>query len=68
MIKLLPSHRQYIMITTTNLALSLEEFLQQPEIQAELVSTINQITKPKKIAYALPELRCTFGENRSYLM
>ena len=34
-------------------------------IQAELISTINQITKPKKIAYALPELRCTFGENRS---
>lgn len=30
-------------------------------IQAELVSTINQIAKPKKIAYALPELRCTFG-------
>jgi Uma2 family endonuclease len=31
-------------------------------IQAELVSTINKITKPNKIAYALPELRCTFGQ------
>ena len=30
-------------------------------IQAELVSIINQVTKPPKIAYALPELRCTFG-------
>lgn len=30
-------------------------------IQAEVVSTINKITKPHKIAYALPELRCTFG-------
>lgn len=31
-------------------------------IQAELVSIINQITKPQKIAYALPELRCNFGD------
>lgn len=30
-------------------------------IQAELVLAINQVTKPQKIAYALPELRCTFG-------
>jgi Uma2 family endonuclease len=30
-------------------------------IQAELVSIINQVAKPNKIAYALPELRCTFG-------
>lgn len=30
-------------------------------IQCELVSLINQVAKPNKIAYALPELRCTFG-------
>jgi Uma2 family endonuclease len=31
-------------------------------IQSELVSTINAITKPQKIAYAFPELRCTFAQ------
>ncbi|MEM8641447.1 MAG: Uma2 family endonuclease [Cyanobacteria bacterium P01_G01_bin.54] len=30
-------------------------------IQGELVPAINQQAKPKKIAYALPELRCTFA-------
>ncbi len=30
-------------------------------IQGELVSAINQIAKPQKLAYAFPELRCTFG-------
>ena len=30
-------------------------------IQFELASTINQQTKPQKLAYALPELRCTFA-------
>ncbi|MBW4578461.1 MAG: Uma2 family endonuclease [Tildeniella nuda ZEHNDER 1965/U140] len=30
-------------------------------IQGELVTTINAITKPQKIARALLELRCTFG-------
>ncbi|NMG08730.1 Uma2 family endonuclease [Brasilonema sp. UFV-L1] len=30
-------------------------------IQGELVSAINAITKPQKIALAFPELRCTFG-------
>jgi Uma2 family endonuclease len=30
-------------------------------IQGELVTTINSVTKSKKIALALPELRCTFG-------
>lgn len=31
-------------------------------LQFELASAINQIGKPKKIAYAWPELRCTFGD------
>ncbi|MEA5536476.1 Uma2 family endonuclease [Crocosphaera sp. XPORK-15E] len=31
-------------------------------IQAELIIAINAISKPQKIAYAFPELRCTFGE------
>ena len=30
-------------------------------IQAELLSVINSLVKPKKIACAFPELRCTFG-------
>ncbi|MGB3207876.1 MAG: Uma2 family endonuclease [Crinalium sp.] len=30
-------------------------------IQGELVSVINAIAKPQKIAFAFPELRCTFG-------
>ena len=30
-------------------------------LQFELASAINQQTKPQKLAYALPELRCTFG-------
>lgn len=30
-------------------------------LQGELVSTINQQGKSKKLAYAFPELRCTFG-------
>lgn len=30
-------------------------------IQGELVSAINRVVKPKRIARALPELRCTFG-------
>ncbi|WP_204101847.1 MULTISPECIES: Uma2 family endonuclease, partial [Spirulina sp. CCY15215] len=31
-------------------------------IQLELASAINQVGKPKKIVYAWPELRCTFGD------
>lgn len=31
-------------------------------LQAELATTINSILKPKKIGFAFPELRCTFGE------
>lgn len=31
-------------------------------IQAESIITINAVSKPQKIAYAFPELRCTFGE------
>lgn len=31
-------------------------------IQIELASAINQLGKPQKLAYAFPELRCTFGK------
>lgn len=31
-------------------------------IQGEFVPTINSIVKPKRIARAFPELRCTFGD------
>jgi Uma2 family endonuclease len=30
-------------------------------LQGSLVTAINQISIPKKLAYAFPELRCTFG-------
>jgi Uma2 family endonuclease len=30
-------------------------------LQGKLVTTINEVTEPQKIALALPELRCTFG-------
>ncbi|MBF2058439.1 MAG: Uma2 family endonuclease [Cyanobacterium sp. T60_A2020_053] len=30
-------------------------------IQAELTTTLNSFLKPKKIGFAFPELRCTFG-------
>jgi Uma2 family endonuclease len=30
-------------------------------IQGELVTTVNAVVKPQKIARAFPELRCTFG-------
>jgi len=30
-------------------------------IQLELASKINQVARPNKLAYAFPELRCTFG-------
>ncbi|MDY6785751.1 MAG: Uma2 family endonuclease [Cyanobacteriota bacterium] len=30
-------------------------------LQLELASAINQVGKPQKLAYAFPELRCTFG-------
>ena len=30
-------------------------------IQGELVTVINAVTKPQRIGWALPELRCTFG-------
>jgi len=67
-------------------SLSLESFLELPEIkpaseytngqiyqkpmpqgkhstlQAEMVMAINQRAKPKKLAYAFPELRCTFAK------
>lgn len=31
-------------------------------IQGELVPSINTVVKPKRIARAFPELRCTFGD------
>jgi Uma2 family endonuclease len=31
-------------------------------LQAQLCATINQVTEPAKIAYAFPELRCSFGD------
>lgn len=30
-------------------------------LQGELCKAINEVTKPQQIAYAFPELRCTFG-------
>jgi Uma2 family endonuclease len=33
----------------------------QSTLQSEIVTLINQIAKSKKIAYAFPELRCTFA-------
>jgi Uma2 family endonuclease len=30
-------------------------------IQSEMLNTVNSIAKPRKIAYAFPELRCTFA-------
>lgn len=30
-------------------------------LQGELISNINSVTKPQRIAFAFPELRCTFG-------
>ncbi|WP_414578054.1 Uma2 family endonuclease [Anabaena sp. CCY 9402-a] len=44
------------------------EIIQKPmpqgkhsRLQGELVTTINGVVKPEKIALAFPELRCTFG-------
>src|SRR5919199_1526603 len=44
------------------------EIIQKPmpqgehsRLQAKLCTVINQITEAPKIAYAFPELRCTFG-------
>jgi len=31
------------------------------KIQSELLTTINSLAKPQSLAYAFPELRCTFG-------
>ncbi|NET49632.1 MAG: Uma2 family endonuclease [Merismopedia sp. SIO2A8] len=35
---------------------------QHSTLQGELVSAINAITKPSRLAWAFPELRCTFGD------
>ncbi len=32
-------------------------------LQGKLCELINQVVEPKKLAYAFPELRCTFGGN-----
>lgn len=47
-----------------------EEIFQKPMpqgehsvLQANLVTEINQVGKPQKLACAFPELRCTFGGN-----
>lgn len=32
------------------------------QLQAELVTAINAVVKPQKVALACPELRCTFGK------
>jgi Uma2 family endonuclease len=32
-------------------------------LQGELCDRVNQVAKPQQIAYAFPELRCTFGGN-----
>ncbi len=46
------------------------QIIQKPMLQGEhstlqgkLCECINQVTEPQKIAYAFPELRCTFGGN-----
>ena len=45
------------------------EIIQKPmpkgrhsRLQAKLCATINQVAEDNKIAYAFPELRCSFGE------
>ncbi|MEI6063265.1 MAG: Uma2 family endonuclease, partial [Pseudanabaena sp. ELA748] len=35
---------------------------QHSTFQAEIVTSINLIGKPQKLAFALPELRCNFGD------
>ena len=35
---------------------------QHSTLQGELVTQINAVTKPQKLAWAFPELRCTFGD------
>lgn len=46
------------------------EIVQKPKpqgehsrLQGKLCEVINQVVEPKKLAYAFPELRCTFGED-----
>ena len=34
---------------------------QHSTFQAEIVTSINLISKPQKLAFAFPELRCNFG-------
>ncbi len=45
------------------------EIIQKPmpktrhsRLQGKLIGTINEVVEERQIAYAFPELRCTFGE------
>lgn len=45
------------------------EIIQKPmpktrhsRLQAKLINGINEVTEERQIAYAFPELRCTFGD------
>ncbi|MBE9125853.1 MULTISPECIES: Uma2 family endonuclease [unclassified Coleofasciculus] len=73
------------MVQTSSKTLTLEEFLELPEIkpaseyingkiiqkpmpkarhsrlQSKLTNAINEVTEERRVAYAFPELRCTFG-------
>ncbi len=74
------------MVQATTKALTLQEFLLQPEtkpaseyangvilqkpmprgrhsrLRGKLCATINQVSEDTKVAYAFPELRCSFGD------
>lgn len=70
LIKLSPSLEEFLKLPETKPALEFinEEIIEKPMpqgehsvLQGELCEFINQIAKSQKIAYAFPELRCTFG-------
>jgi len=69
-IKLQPSLEEFLKLPETKPASEFinGEIIQKPMpqgehslIQSKLCPVINQITETQKIAYAFPELRCTFG-------
>lgn len=35
-------------------------------LQAKLIAAINEVSEARRIAYAFPELRCTFGDRPAY--
>jgi Uma2 family endonuclease len=48
------------------------EIIQKPmpktrhsRLQGKLINVINEVTEARQIAYAFPELRCTFGDRSS---